>query len=185
MQTSFSKWSKLMGAGAIMMVAVAGCTGADQTGDGQTADSPEAAKIQSGVDAAQNVVKDAAGNVAGAAENSVSKVDEVAGNVATAAGNQVKGASNAVSNAVPDVVGAGRSAVMTPNVKEAIGDKIPNSMIDVDTNGANKTITLKGMVKNAAQSKLAADTAKKEAPDYKIVNNLKVGGGSSPMMKKQ
>jgi len=173
MQTGFSKWSKLMGAGAMMMVAVAGCTGGDADGDGKTADSPEGAVIQNSVDMTQNSLSGAASNLA-----------DASGNVATAAGNQVKGAGNAVSNGVPDVVGAGRSAVMTPNVKEAIGDKIPNAMIDVDTNGASKTITLKGMVKNAAQSKLAADTAKKEAPDYKIVNNLKVGGGASPMMKK-
>jgi phage-related protein len=173
MQTSFSKWSKLMGAGAIMMVAVAGCTGSDTNGDGKTADSPEGAAIQNSVDSAQN-----------SATNAMSNADEVASNVAKAAGNQVQGASNAVSNAVPEVVGAGRTAVMTPNVKDAILGKIPGANIDVDTNGTTKTITLKGMVKNAAQSKLAADAAKKEAPDYKIVNNLKVGGGASPVMKR-
>ena len=173
MQTSFTKWSKLAGMGAVAMIAMYGCTGSDTTGDGQTADSVPAAKMQAGVDAAQNVASGAAGNVA-----------DAAGNMTTAAGNEVQGAGNAVSNAASGVAGAGRAAVMTPNVKEAIGDKMPNSGINVDTNGDTKTITLKGTVANAAQVKLAEATAKKEAPDYKIVNNLKAAGKTSPMMKK-
>lgn len=172
MQTSFSKWSKLMGAGAIMMVAMAGCGGGAESDNGSS---------ETG---STNPLTNKPGTMGNSLRGAGNSVSDAAGNAVDAAGNAMSSAGNAVSNAVPNVVGAGRSAVMTPNVKEAIGDKIPNSMIDVDTNGTTKTITLKGMVKNAAQSKLAAATAKKEAPDYKIVNNLKVGGGASPMMKR-
>ena len=34
---TLNTWSKVMGVGAIALISVAGCTGQDQTGDGQTA----------------------------------------------------------------------------------------------------------------------------------------------------
>jgi len=44
--------------------------------------------------------------------------------------------------------------------------------INVDTDGATKTVTLKGHVPTAAQKATAERIAKNKAPDYTVVNDL-------------
>ena len=58
-----------------------------------------------------------------------------------------------------------------------IADKtVEASDINVDTDGATKTVTLKGHVPTAAQKATAGRIAKEKAPDYRVVNMLVVGG---------
>lgn len=52
--------------------------------------------------------------------------------------------------------------------------RIDASNINVDTNAKTRTVVLKGSVPSEDQKKLAEELAQREAPDYKIVNQLTV-----------
>jgi osmotically-inducible protein OsmY len=151
------QWTKWLGAGAILLIGSAGC--ADRNKNGQ----PDSV----------------------ATEGEVSRTVDNAGDVATSAANK---AGQAASNAADSFGNAAKNlddaAVMTPKIKTAFGNSpvLKGSNIDVST--TDKNVTLSGTVKNAAQSKFAEATAKKNAPGYKVVNNLKVSGGASPVQKK-
>jgi hypothetical protein len=98
------------------------------------------------------------------------------------------GAENAAKGAGSAVEGMADAAVNTPKIKSALGANaaLKGSNINVDTQGSKDTIYLRGTVRNAAQSKAAAAIAKKNAPNYKIVNQLKIaaGGGGNTAKKK-
>lgn len=81
--------------------------------------------------------------------------------------------SNAASKASTQVAGA----TQTMEVKTALmADKtVDASGVDVDTNEATKTVTLKGHVPNAGQKAAAERIAKEKASGYTIVNMLVVG----------
>ncbi|HEX8834140.1 MAG TPA: BON domain-containing protein [Abditibacteriaceae bacterium] len=102
--------------------------------------------------------------------------------------NAVEGAGDAVANAAGDAKDAGKNlddaAVITPKVKTALANNasLAGSNINVDT--TDKSVTLSGTVKNAAQKSVAGNIAKQNAPGYSIANSLKVAGGASPTMKK-
>ncbi|MBV9471024.1 MAG: BON domain-containing protein [Abitibacteriaceae bacterium] len=102
---------------------------------------------------------------------------QVASNEATAASNEASGAGGAVNNAVT-------AAGTTPAIKTALGANaaLKGTSINVDTTA--DSVTLSGTVKNAAQSKVAESIAKQKAGSLKVVNNLKVTGGASPVMSK-
>jgi hypothetical protein len=104
--------------------------------------------------ATEGQVANAADNAGDAASSAASKAGQAASNAADSFGNVAKNLDDA--------------ATITPKVKTALG----NSPV------------LNGSVKNAAQSKFAEATAKKNAPGYKVVNKLKVSGGASPVQKK-
>ena len=53
-------------------------------------------------------------------------------------------------------------------------DNLDANDIDVDTDGATKTVTLKGHVPTESQKAAAARIAKEKAPDYRVVNNIAV-----------
>ena len=53
-------------------------------------------------------------------------------------------------------------------------DNLDAGGIDVDTDGATKTVTLKGHVPTAAQKAAAERIAKEKAPDYAVRNMLEV-----------
>ena len=77
-----------------------------------------------------------------------------------------------------DRMGAGANAAKeTADIKTALmaAENIPSMDIDVDTNAAAKTVTLSGTVRTADQKAEAERIAKREAPDFKINNQLKVG----------
>ena len=68
------------------------------------------------------------------------------------------------------------AAVQTMDVKSALmADKrVDASNINVDTDGATKTVTLKGHVPNASQKSIAARIAEEKAVGYRIKNELLV-----------
>ena len=182
-------WMKFAGAGALALVVAAGCTGADQTGDGQTADSPAAAKMQNGVDkmqggakdaagAAGNTVTNAAGNVANGAANVANSAAKGVVNVANSAANVASKGTQAVVNGANKAMGSAKNlddaTTITPMLKTAIGANaaMKGSNINVSTN--DKTVMLDGSVKSPAQKTMAGNMAKQKAPGYKVMNNLKV-----------
>ena len=155
------KWTQLVGLGAVVLASAAGC--ADRNNNGQ----PDSAATP--------------GEVAQSTDTAVKKM----GNAASGAGQSLE---NAATGAGKTLEGAGDAMTITPKVKTALGNNasLMGSRIDVDTNGTTNTVTLKGMVKNAAQSKLAQNLAQKSAgAGFKVVNQLKVTGGASSMMKKK
>ncbi len=68
------------------------------------------------------------------------------------------------------------AAAQTMQIKTALIDaeNLDAGGIDVDTDGATKTVTLKGHVPTAAQKAAAERIAKEKAPDYTIKNMLEV-----------
>ncbi len=163
---TLNTWSKVMGVGAIALISLAGCTGQDQTGDGQTADSVPAAKM----DQAGENMENAAGNVGDAVGNAAAQTGDAVANGAAAVGDSVAAGADKAANAVSNA----DDVAMTPKVKTALGANasLNGSEIDVDT--ANGVVHLKGTVKNAAQKTAAETIAKREAPNYKVSNELTV-----------
>ena len=96
------------------------------------------------------------------------------------AGNAAERTADRVANETKDAthsVGATLdAAAQTMQIKTAFidADNLDANNIDVDTDGATKTVTLKGHVPTAAQKAAAARIAKEKAPDYTIVNNIVV-----------
>jgi osmotically-inducible protein OsmY len=96
------------------------------------------------------------------------------------AGNAVERAGDRAAQETKDAthsVGATLdAAAQTMQIKTALidADNLDANDIDVDTNGANKTVTLKGHVPTAAQKAAAERIAKEKAPDYRVVNNIVV-----------
>ena len=185
MQTKEKMLTKFFGIGAVVLIAAAGCTGGDQTGDGQTADSPAGAKMQNGVDTMQEGAKDAAGGAVNAVENSAESVGNAASNAANAVGNAAVKAGDATVNAANKAMSGAKNlddaALMTPKIKTALGANamLKGSNINVDT--TDKNVTLSGTVKSAAQKNMAGNVAKQAAPGYAIKNNLMVGGAMNKM----
>ena len=68
------------------------------------------------------------------------------------------------------------AAIVTPKIKTALGATaaLKGSEINVDTTSDNKTVVLRGFTTSQAQKTLAEAIAKKNAPDYRIVNQLVV-----------
>ena len=155
------KMGALLGAGAVIF-SLAGC--ADKNGNGQ-AESPMASNNVEGA------VKDNLGDTANAVSNAGSAVAGAASNAASAVGNAATGAAKTVGN-------AGETAAMTSKVKTAIGANagLKGSSINVSTMADKNTISLDGTVTSEAQKSLASAIAKKNAPGYKITDNLKTGG---------
>ena len=139
--------------GAATILGVAGCTDTNNNGQPDSAATP-------------GQVENAADTAGQATENAVETTGEVAGNVAEGAADvATQGTINTKINA----------AYAADNSLSAL-------KINVDVVEDTKTVTLKGEVTNAAQKNLAEKIAKKEAPDYKVDNQLTVKGGASPMM---
>jgi osmotically-inducible protein OsmY len=169
MQKNETRWIKFAGVGAMALMVMVGCTGADTDGDGKTADSPEGAAVQNTVDSAQNSASNAADNVGNAA-----------GDAGAAASNAASSVGNAASNAASKVADAGKNlddaAVITPKVKAAFIANASLKARNINVSTTDKNVTLEGTVQNAAQKTLATNIAKQNAPGYNIVNNLKVAG---------
>lgn len=68
------------------------------------------------------------------------------------------------------------AAVFTPKIKTALGANaaLSGSQINVDTLGDSKTVALRGIVLHQAQKSLAEAIARKNAPGFRIVNQLVV-----------
>ena len=96
-----------------------------------------------------------------------------AGNAAERAGDRVAQGSRDATRSVGSTLDA---AAQTMQIKTALidADNLDANNIDVDTNGAAKTVTLRGHVATASQKAAAERIAKEKAPDYRIVNNLAI-----------
>lgn len=153
--------------------ACAGLAGCDNTAQGvkQDARENEAKAQQEAAEAKAETADERAeikeeGREAGAA---IKEAGRDVGNAAERAGEKVAGA-------VKDAAPAAHAAKQTLDVKTALmaDSSIDASRIDVDTDEATKTVTLKGTVPNAAQKASAERIAKAKAEGYKIRNSLTV-----------
>jgi osmotically-inducible protein OsmY len=96
-----------------------------------------------------------------------------AGSAAERAGDRAAQETKEAAGSVGATLDA---AAQTMQIKTALidADNLDANNIDVDTNGATKTVTLSGHVATASQKAAAERIAKEKAPDYRIVNNLAV-----------
>ncbi|MDF2441117.1 MAG: hypothetical protein JWN98_2101 [Abditibacteriota bacterium] len=152
-----STWTKWLGIGAITLVAASGC--ADRNKNGQ----PDSVATGGEMDNAAGKTGDVVANVANKAEG----LAETAAKVIAKEGKNVDDA-----------------IVITPKVKAALAANPSIRAMAIDVSTTDKNVTLDGTVQNAAQKTAAGMIAKKNAPGYKIINNLKVAGGASAKMKK-
>ncbi|MES3033758.1 MAG: BON domain-containing protein [Gemmatimonadota bacterium] len=96
------------------------------------------------------------------------------------AGENVAAATDRAAEATAttaDSAGANISAAMeTADVKTALlaDSRISADNINVDSDKAQRTVTLNGHVPSAAQKKIATEIAQAKAPEWKIVNNLTI-----------
>jgi osmotically-inducible protein OsmY len=96
-----------------------------------------------------------------------------AGQTMDRAGDRVAQESRDATHSVGATLDA---AAQTMQIKTALidADNLDANDIDVDTDGATKTVTLKGHVPTAMQKAAAEKIAKEKAPDYKVTNLLEV-----------
>lgn len=94
-----------------------------------------------------------------------------AGNAIERTGDKIAAETKDATRSVGSTLDA---AAQTMQIKTALidADDLNANDIDVDTNGAAKTVTLKGHVPTAAHKAAAERIAKQKAPEYRIINNL-------------
>lgn len=137
-----------------------------QAAETKAATADERAAIKDDAHDAGAAIKEGASDVGGALKDAGHEV----GKAANKAGDAIAGGAKDAGNAV-----AGGS--QTLDIKTALmADKaVDASHIDVDTDGATKTVTLKGRVPSAAQKAAAERIARAHANGYKVRNTLTVG----------
>jgi osmotically-inducible protein OsmY len=114
--------------------------------------------------------------------NEAADAAERGGNAVSRAGDEVADAARSAARETGEAVRSAGSAVggavETMDVKTALmtDDRVDASNINVDTNHAAKTVTLKGRVPTATQKATAEQIAAKQATGYRIVNQLTVPG---------
>jgi osmotically-inducible protein OsmY len=69
------------------------------------------------------------------------------------------------------------AAAQTARIRTALidADNLDAGGIDVDTDAANRTVRLTGHVTTEAQKAAAERIAKDKAPEYRVVNDIRVG----------
>jgi osmotically-inducible protein OsmY len=94
-----------------------------------------------------------------------------AGNAAERAGDRVGQEASDATRSVGNTLDA---AAQTMQIKTALidADNLNANDIDVDTDGATKTVTLKGHVPTASHKAAAERIAKEKATGYRVVNNI-------------
>jgi hyperosmotically inducible periplasmic protein len=161
MQGKHSLWGikglPVLGACTILLTAMVGC--ADRNNNNQPDDVATAGEVNRAAD----------------------KAGDAAANAADAAADAAGSAANSVAGAAKNLDDA---AVITPKINAAYAANPSLSALKINLDTTDQNVTLSGTVKNAAQKNLAGTIAKKNAPGYKIVNNLKVAGGASPNMNR-
>lgn len=102
---------------------------------------------------------------------------DAARDVKEAAGEAGDAAADTASEMKRDAENAADTATTTALVKSALtaDTTVDASHIDVDSNGAAKTVTLKGRVPNAAQRAAAERIARDKAEGYTVINQLTIG----------
>ena len=114
--------------------------------------------------------KEAAEHAAEATKDAVATAGDKAKTASEEAEAKAKSAATNTANTVD-------AAQQTTEIKAAlIAEKsVDASKINVDSDGATMTVTLRGSVPTAAQKSAAERIAKNKAPSYKVVNLLTVG----------
>jgi osmotically-inducible protein OsmY len=153
----------------VVVVMLAGWVGAcENTKEGLEKDA------EINTEKASEQARDAQQAAGRAADRAVEETRDAANAVADATREGADKAANAAREA-GSVVDAARQ---TAEIKTAlIADKsIVALHIDVDTDAATKTVTLKGSVPTAAQKMAAEKVAREKAPAYTVVNQLTIKG---------
>ena len=169
---NLNKWGAWIGAGAIM-VSLAGCADRNKNGE------PDSLATHSEIANTTGKAVDATGNAMESTGNSMAKG---ADNVADATSNAVNSTGNAIAKGADNVADGTTGAVavltLTPKIKAAIlnNPAMKGTTVNVDTLPDKTTIALRGNVKTEAQKKMAESVAKKMAGNYKVANQLTVGG---------
>lgn len=156
--------SMMIGAGVVMAtMLVSGC---EHTREGAAKDAENAAAKS----------EQAAERSAEAAREAGRDVSQAAGQAADATRDAAGQAANATRDAASSTANAGDAAQQTAQIKSALmaDASIDASRIDVDTEASTKTVTLKGLVRSAAEKATAARIAADKAPGYRLTNNLEV-----------
>jgi len=109
------------------------------------------------------------------------KMSDQAGDAADKVGAAAKDAGHAIKEGAEKVASEVEAGKQTVDVKAALmADKsVDASHIDVDTDAATKTVTLKGSVPTQAQKVAADRIAHDKAEGYRIVNQLTVSSRPS------
>lgn len=129
--------------------------------------------------AAAQASEDARDRAERAADRASDAADR-AGNAISDAAKESKDAIGTAGNRIGDAASnAGRStdaAIQTMEVKSAlVADKrVDASGINVDTNSATQTVTLRGHVPNESQKSIAERIARDKAEGYRVKNDLMV-----------
>jgi predicted small secreted protein len=121
---------------------------------------------------AQQEGREAAAAADRAADRAAQESREI-GTSAERAGDRIANESREAASSVGATLDA---AAQTMQIKTALidADDLDAGAIDVDTNGATKTVTLSGHVPTAAQKAAAERIAKSKAPEYRVVNKIEV-----------
>ncbi len=111
------------------------------------------------------------------ASEAADKASDSAERAASATADAAKDAGSAVSGAVANGGRAADAAVETMDVKTALmaDSRVDASDINVDSDHATKTVTLKGRVPSSAQKSVAEEIAVTKAVGYRVRNELTVG----------
>ncbi|RYG74138.1 BON domain-containing protein [bacterium] len=167
---SIIKWSAMVGVGAALLT-TAGC--ADRNKNGQPESPASGSEVENAVDSAGGKARDAGREISDATERTFDRVVQAAPGAARKAGDAVSKAATKAGAALTD---AGEATAITTKVKSALlaTPQLDSSRINVDTLVAKKSVALRGLVKTAAEKTLALRVAKTKAPNYKIIDQLKI-----------
>lgn len=105
-----------------------------------------------------------------------SRVRDDVEDAADATRDGLERAGDSIAGAVESVGDTAAGAVETADIKVALAadDTVEADDVNVDTNATTKVVTLKGVVRTAAQRERAEAIAKREAQGYRIDNQLVV-----------
>ena len=128
---------------------------------------------------ARGVEEDAERNTAAAqqeAREAGAEAREEAREAGRSVGTAGERAAQETRDATQSVGSTLDAAAQTMQIKTALidADNLDATDINVDTDGATKTVTLKGHVPTAAQKAEAERIAKEKAPDYTVRNLIEV-----------
>jgi hyperosmotically inducible periplasmic protein len=113
---------------------------------------------------------------ASACSNTAKGVEKDAGQATDKAAAATQDAGTKMAAATDSAGASVGGAFNTADIKTALlaDTRISATDINVDSDAANKTVTLKGTVPTKAQAAIAEEITKGKAPEYHVVNKLTV-----------
>jgi hypothetical protein len=164
----------------VVIVLMAGWLGAcENTREGLEKDAEiNSERAREGAQEAQ----DDAARAADRAADSARDATDAIGDATRRAGDEIAETAREAGDRTREEAREGASTIdaaqQTAQIKTALtaDNSIDASHIDVDTDAAAMTVTLKGYVPTAAQKMAAERVAREKAPNYRIVNQLTVRG---------